>query len=95
MAEVKTDEQRLKDLRKALDELNTNKIRAEQEYNLLKDEYNKLVEELKNQGITNIEDLPEIIKTLETKFQSDLNNAEVEIDNIQKRITNIQTTVEN
>lgn len=87
---AETIEVRLKNLTAKVDELKTKKIRAEQELELKRQEHTALLEELKSKGVTDVNDLPNLIQQLEDQFNTELINAEAEVDEIEKNITSIQ-----
>jgi len=77
---------RLENLNKKVKDFETQKIRAEQELEILKKQYNDLLEELKQYGITNVDDLPELIIKLETELEQKLTEAETEIGKTEEKI---------
>ncbi|MFA5398533.1 MAG: hypothetical protein WC346_21145 [Methanogenium sp.] len=77
---------RLEDLNKKVKDFETQKIRAEQELEILKKQYNDLLEELKQYGITNVDNLPELIAKLETELEQKLTDAETEVDKTEEKI---------
>jgi TolA-binding protein len=85
----KTIEERLKELNTKVDNLKTKKIRAEQELELKRQEHINLIKELKEKGIENVDNLPNLILQLEEDFNIELNNAEREVDEIERNITSV------
>ncbi len=86
---AKTTEERLKELNTKVDNLKTKKIRAEQELELKRQEHTNLIKELKEKGIENIDDLPNLILQLEEQFNTELDNAEKDVEEIERNITSI------
>jgi phage shock protein A len=80
---------RLEKLSKDVKELETKKIRAEQEKDTLKKQYNSLIEELKLKGVEDINNLPDLIAQLEQEFEDTLLNAEKEVAELERKISNI------
>ncbi len=80
---------RLENLNKKVKDFETQKIRAEQELEILKKQYNDLLEELKQYGITNVDDLPELIIKLETELEQKLTEAETEIGKTEEKIATL------
>jgi len=77
---------RLENLNKKVKDFETQKIRAEQELDILKKQYNDLLEELKQYGITNVDNLPELIVKLETELEQKLTDAETEVGKTEEKI---------
>ncbi|MFA5398782.1 MAG: hypothetical protein WC346_22400 [Methanogenium sp.] len=80
---------RLENLNKKVKDFETRKIRAEQELEIFKKQYNALLEELKQYGITNVDDLPELIVKLETELEQKLTEAETEIGKTEEKIATL------
>lgn len=80
---------RLENLNKKVKDFETQKIRAEQELEIFKKQYNALLEELKQYGITNVDDLPELIVKLETELEQKLTEAETEIGKTEEKIATL------
>lgn len=81
---------RLEELEKRVKELETLKIRTEQDIQLLQKQHTELKEELKQNGIENVDDLPNLISQLEQEFNQQLNDAENQVEQIQSKISSIQ-----
>lgn len=81
---------RLEELEKGVKELETLKIRTEQDIQLLQKQHTELKEELKQNGIENVDDLPNLISQLEQEFNQQLNDAENQVEQIQSKISSIQ-----
>ena len=80
---------RLENLNKKVKDFETRKIRAEQELEIFKKQYNALLEELKQYGITNVDDLPGLIIKLETELEQKLTEAETEIGKTEEKIATL------
>lgn len=78
--------QRLSSLQSRIKEIETKKISAQAELEVLKKQHTALVEELKEKGITDIKDLPELIIQMEEQLQIDINLIEAEVGKIEKQL---------
>lgn len=81
---------KLKYLNEKVKDFETKKIRAEKELELLNSQYEELVKELNEKGITDVTNLSNIIKNLETEFYNELHNATNEIEEIEKKLLSIE-----
>jgi len=81
---------RLEKLTTKSKELETKKIRAEQEVSLLKKQYDELLIELKQAGIEDVNNLPNLIDQLEEEFNRKLSKGESDIEQIEKNLASLQ-----
>ena len=63
-----TPEQRIENIKKRADEINTKKVQAQAQVQLLQKQYDQKVEELKALGITDVSDIPRQIVELENSL---------------------------
>lgn len=82
--------QRLELLQKKVNELNNKKIGAEKELELLKVQHNNLVKELKEMGVEDINDLPNLILKLENELNQKLTDAEENVKRTELQISSFQ-----
>lgn len=91
----KTDsEKRLKVLDDKVKSFEKQKIEAESELKMLKKQHSELIEQLKSNGINNVEDLPKIIENLENEFNQKLEEAEADAAKIEQKISAFHETSE-
>jgi hypothetical protein len=83
-----TGEERLKRLQNSVKDFETKKIRAESEQSLLKQQHTQLLAELKDKGIEDVNQLPELIEKLEEEFERELSKAETEVEGISQKVEN-------
>ena len=88
--EIQDPVKRLEKLENKVKELETKKIRTEQDIQLFQKQYSELKEELKKQGVENLDNLPELISQLEQEFNQQLNDAESQVEQIEEKITSLQ-----
>jgi len=82
--------ERLKNLNQKIKEFETKKIKAESELAMFKTQYDSLKEELRLQGVENVDDLPGLIEQLEKDLETELTKAESEVGETEKKIASLQ-----
>lgn len=81
---------RLEELSKKVKEFEVRKIQAEQEAKTLKEQYNLLLQELQEKGITDVNNLPDIIASLEADFNNSLSEAEQLVADTERKIQSLK-----
>lgn len=69
----------------------TTKIKTESELEMLKKQHTELIEELKEYGIEDVEDLPNLIQELQKEFDKLLTEAENNVKTTEETITSLQS----
>ncbi len=85
---------RLENLNNKVKEFEKKKIEAESELKILKKQHAELLQQLKDNGIENVENLPEIIKELEEEFNQKLEDAENNAKEIESGLSSFHETLE-
>ena len=80
---------RLKELQEKVTTFNNKKIGAEKELELLRKQHADLIEELKQYGVEDVKNLPDLITRLEKGLKEKLDNAEIQVKTIEEQITQI------
>lgn len=83
---------RLENLNKKIKDFEKKKIEAESELKVLKKRHSELLQQLKENGIENVEDLPKLIENLEKEFNQKLKEAELNAEEIESRISSFYET---
>ncbi len=83
---------RLENLNKKIKDFEKKKIEAESELKVLKKQHSELLQQLKENGIENVEDLPKLIENLEKEFNQKLKEAELNAEEIESGISSFYET---
>uniref|UniRef100_A0A7C3WLE6 Uncharacterized protein n=1 Tax=Dictyoglomus turgidum TaxID=513050 RepID=A0A7C3WLE6_9BACT len=80
---------KIEEINKKVKDLETKKIRAEQELKFLQDQYNETIEELRKNGIDDVQNIPDMIISLEKEIDDMISNIESQILQIEQKLQSI------
>ena len=80
---------KIEEINKKVKDLETRKIRAEQELKFLQDQYNETIEELRKNGIDDVQNIPDMIISLEKEIDDMISNIESQILQIEQKLQSI------
>jgi len=83
-----TDVDRLSDIKKRINSITQAKMTAQAELKLLKKQYEDKIGELKELGIEDVTNLPEIIKNSQIELENSFVDIETKLDKIDNELQN-------
>lgn len=78
--------QRIENIKQRTDAINNKKLQAQAQVEVLQQQYNQKVEELKVLGVADLNNLPQTIQNLEQELEMLLSQAEVQLSQIEEQI---------
>lgn len=83
---INDPQQRIENIRNRVDAINNKKLQAQAQVQILQQQYDQKIEELKALGVNNLDDLPQTIQNLEQELQNILNQTENQLSQIEEQI---------
>ncbi|MCK9542539.1 MAG: hypothetical protein M0R03_10985 [Novosphingobium sp.] len=88
-----TPEQRIQEIKRKIEELNTKKIQAGAQLEVLQKQYNEKLQELKALGIEDLNNIPQTITNLQNELNTLLSQAEINIIELETSLTQLEGQV--
>jgi F0F1-type ATP synthase membrane subunit b/b' len=78
---------RIDGIKKRLDDINAKKLQAQAQLQVLEPQYNQKVEELKQLGITDFNNIPKVLEDLQKELEQLLQQAETNLTQLEEQLS--------
>jgi len=77
---------RIENIKKRLEEINTKKVQAQAQLQILEPQYNQKAEELKKLGISDLNNIPKILDDMQKELEQLLQQAELNLTQLEAEL---------